>query len=276
MSKFLIFGANNEISMYLTSQFLNENHEVFGVIHKNIDKIHPFIHLLTIDEAIASNIDFDAIFIIGAFVPYGSFNIPDPRFFDSNVKPAQVFHQFFPKAHLILLSSVSVFGSNGGFFKEDSPIQIDHLYSGSKYDAEKILEDHSSYSIIRLGSIFGKMNSTNGFIDRCIYNARINNEITLLGDGARFQDYIHIEEVAKLLYLSWKHLAKGIFLGVSGTSLSNLEIAEFICKHTGAKLKFSGNDSSPSFHYNNDYTKTMLNFDPPPILEKIKLILSNE
>ncbi len=50
------------------------------------------------------------------------------------------------------------------------------------------------------------------------------------------------------------------FLGVGEDHLSNLEVAEIVAKETGAKIKFVKEDNSSSFFYNNDYTKSKLNW----------------
>jgi nucleoside-diphosphate-sugar epimerase len=56
--------------------------------------------------------------------------------------------------------------------------------------------------------------------------------------------------------------ANGTFLGTSGGSWSNNEIAEIIAGATGAKIQWVNQDNSVSSFFDNSSTKSQLNWRP--------------
>ena len=94
-----------------------------------------------------------------------------------------------------------------------------------------------------------------------IHNAIFSNEITLLGDGSRLQNYIHVDDVAVSLVAAAKTRVNGIFLSVSDCSNTNIEIAQVIKKYLPSIIiKFSDIDESLSSTFDAFCTYNTLNW----------------
>ncbi len=104
--------------------------------------------------------------------------------------------------------------------------------------------------------------NNNSFIPNIITQAR-NNEITILGDGSRKQDYLHIEDAVNLLIKSSLYENNDIFLGATGLSFSNLEIANLLKQHNkDLVIRYIGEEKGHSLFFNPSETWNKLDFHP--------------
>jgi UDP-glucose 4-epimerase len=258
----LVAGANSFVGNRLIYELKNNtaNH-ITGVYHKNTNYLHADIINVPIVDIQKLQNDFDILFLVSAFVPVNNKITTRERalLFETNVELVYKLCTLFTNAKIIYCSSVSVF-SLSDIICENSNMSGLNEYGISKIWAEKVVESVDNYAILRFSSIYGEGMKMNTFLSNCIKQAITNNEIVIYGTGERRQDYIHVSDVVEFLLSASQHTTNEIFLGVSGKSHSNIEIAKIISQVTDSNIIFKGEDNSPSFVYDNYYTCQALSY----------------
>ena len=220
--------------------------------------------------------NFDVIFHLAAFIPYGALDQTDERLTAVNVQLTKDLLRLYPDARFVLASSVSVFGKN-----PDRPLKINsasidpEAYGHSKLLAENAVETHHSFAIVRFSSIIGPGMASVSFIPKIIENARRNGQITLLGDGARKQNYIDVRDASRLLWQCSKSNQNIKLLGIGTKSFSNTEVAECVSNTVHAEIQYTGEDTSPHFIYDGENMYDLVGFIPTfTLLQSIRDIVS--
>lgn len=252
MKKALIFGANGFLGHTLI-KLAPPSYELSAVYHSNTQNINEskLKALYSISDFQNLKNEYDLVFALAAFIPYGKMNEANERFNEVNVLLINRIVQKFTKARIIFSSSVSVFGDKPSLpISMQSSCQPNNFYSQSKFSAEKIIKTHPNYAIIRFSSLYGKGMVQSTFIPQMINRAKSEMLLNVYGDGSRQQDYLHIEDAANLCFLTAEKQKNINILGVSGNSISNLEVAKTIQRLLpNCEIKFKGNDNSPSYIY---------------------------
>ncbi len=280
MGKILITGANGFLASYLVRLLNYETDLIIGLEisentiseNKYFRKIYSDVNLL-----ISEQINFDIVFNLAAFIPYGVESQPDLNLVKSNILLTAILALQYKKARFVFASSVSVFGDPIKLpLKVNSPFNNPNLYGLSKIAAESIIMNLKSYGIIRFSSIIGTNMNEKSFIPKIIRSAKQNNEITIYGNGSRIQDYIDVRDAARLCKLLGNLKQNMIILGVSGNPVTNREVAQIVALNTGAKINFSDKDCSPSFYYDVEDVYQILNFQSEYTLDRTirEIILS--
>lgn len=269
---YLIVGSNSFLAVELASLLSKENElNLIGLIHvsdENVNYNNYKIVYKDIDLLLQEQIRIDVVFIMGAYIPYGKFNVPDSRFVSSNIELVASLSKAFQKARLVYCSSVAVYGEiSVGIINENSPFNQPNLYGLSKLAGEAIVLNHPSYAIIRFSSLWGKGMAPNTFLPKIVAQAK-SSSITVWGDGKRLQNYIHINDAANMCVLAAKSNENCILLGVGVKSYSNIEIALILRSHTGAKIELINEDHTPSFIYDARKTFENINFTPKISIEQ--------
>jgi dTDP-D-glucose 4,6-dehydratase len=109
----------------------------------------------------------------------------------------------------------------------------------------------------------------NSLIPTWIKSALESQSITVLGNGNRTQDYIHISDLLHICDQAFQE--NNTILAATGQSISNLELANLICDNLPSTIKFEGVDDSPSFKF-----KTDLSFSFKDISQGIKELIEYE
>lgn len=182
--------------------------------------------------------------------------------FAGNVKSTQIICSSFPKANIIFASTASIFGFQNGTIRENSLYLPNNGYAVSKLWAEQVVCKQNRYSIVRFSSLYGNGMRENTIIPNYVNQALSKGEIEVWGKGSRKQNYLHIQDAAKLMVAASVDTYRKIFLGVDHLEYSNLELAEMVSQKTGAKIKFVGQDGSKSVSYDNRFTRDTLNWKP--------------
>jgi nucleoside-diphosphate-sugar epimerase len=224
-------------------------------------------------SAETERIDFEpgAIVMCHAAVSSGSHSQGNHGLYESNVHLTERICKRFPEAFIVYLSTVSVFPPTDGLITEASLCSPASNYAISKLWGEKIVSAHGNSAILRVSSLYGPRMKENTLIPNYIRQAREGGEISVWGDGSRMQNYLHVSDAGGyvLALLERRAVAAGrIFLGTGHGEHSNAEIATLIARHTGAKLKFIHQDSSPSCRYNNQHSKATMGYSPTMGLEE--------
>lgn len=263
--KYLILGTNSFLANHIARQLcFNRSVFITGVYKNNRHKMDPDLYSRVISYSSLNQLkdEYDQVFILAGYVPYGKMDVPGKNLIEGNVIPVLDVHKLFPSSKIVLASSVSVYGENNGVIKEDSYMDKPSLYALSKLAAETIALNHPRYSVIRFSSIYGLGMNVSTFIPKIIDSAINKRQIVLFGDGKRKQDYIHVSDAARLMVNAGEHDINNVFLGVSGTPVSNEDVAKMVQSiFPGIKIEFEGEDKTPSKYYDASKTRNILNFE---------------
>jgi nucleoside-diphosphate-sugar epimerase len=256
----LIIGINNFLGRAIF-ELIKEDSVVTGVYNQNSKNIPDGIDVIQVDEIDNLNErSFKYVYLISSYVPRDNLVSHEDRLIDVNIFLPLKVCKLFPKARILFCSSVSIYENRYG----DTAINIDERpsplskYALSKLWGERIIEGHHSYAIIRISSMYGIGMNTNTFLPRVINSVLTKRKINLLGDGGRMQNYIHVEDVAKIAVGAALHQDNLTLLAVHDKSYSNRDIAEKILELVPGTISFSDFDVSVSSVYNNDFTHSKI------------------
>jgi len=276
--KALIIGANGFLGRFILSACLSRGWHVDAMYHRARNFIPTTCPALPITALDSCQDDYDVCFLVAATIPYGSFDSPGRALVDANVKLVLATGAKFPRTKIVFASSVSVYGAPVNPLTEQSPFNCPNLYGLSKLAGEFIVSQQSRYAIIRFSSLYGLGMNRNTFVPAIIRQARKTGVITLYGDGSRKQDYLHVADAAELALAAVLHEGSGVYLGVRGESVTNLEVAQAVQScFPASRIVFTGIDTSPSFIYDNSLTMRALGCWPRHSLTaEIKELCANE
>lgn len=269
--KTLIVGANGFLGSRIASQSINKGWESWAVYHKNKNNIPKDCKKIKLNE-----IDDIKGEVARVFLTVGNFSLNKKQLIEANCKITDLFCQKYKKAKIIFVSSVAVYGSHTGIISKQSSFNNPNDYGLSKIRGEEIVAKQPRYSIVRLTYLYGKGMNKNSFLPTIINQALTKKLITLYGDGTRKQDYLYVDDAADLCIRASLAKENNIYLGVTGRSLSNLEVAKIIQKLTpSCKIKSSGIDRALSYIFKKDEATTELGWKPKYSFEKgLKEMLS--
>lgn len=209
--------------------------------------------VFTYDQIEALPDIYDFVFHLAAKVPYGQMNSKDQELVIANIDLTSRLCRQFATARFIFTSSVSVYGSTQEkVITESTPINTASLanYAATKLAGELIVQQNKSYAIVRLSSLYGPGMAPKTFIPIIVNSAKTKNVITLFGDGKRHQNYLFVEDAARLLLNLAESEKNGLILGVSPETLSNKQVAEKIRSFIPSVLvEYKGEDKSFSRYY---------------------------
>lgn len=201
----------------------------------------------------AENLDslddsFDLVFLLAAHIPYGEMNCYSPRLIETNLGLPLRVAQRFRNARLVYASSVSVYGTPLWLpMTEEHPFNRPCAYALTKLAGEIAVAAHPNQVSLRFSSLYGAGMKARTFLPLIVEQARRTGRITLFGDGARTQDFLHIRDAARMLAVAGTHTATGIFNAANGRAISNLEAAQTVAALLpGVEIVFSGEDCTPA------------------------------
>ena len=260
--KVLITGAKGFIGGNLLD--LLYDYETVGISRNeetfNKKKIYSFDRL--------SEIEFqpEVLIICHGAVASGSTIISDATLFDSNVTLTKRVLNRFKNAFVIYLSSCSVYKiTDNTPLRENSPVYPNSTYSISKFWGEILALQRENSVVLRLTSVYGSSMRENTLIPNYINAAIKKNIIHVWGMGNREQNYIHVSDLAEMIKKiieKRKKLSNHILLGVSDKEYSNKQVAKIISHLTNCDIKFVNEDKSPSFNYDNRFSRSLLDWHP--------------
>ena len=264
----VVVGANGFLGSGLVDELINQNMEVMAVYNTQFANINKLAKLISNEQFLNGNFEPDYIF-------YAPGNYANTH--EELLKINQTLYLYslkFRNSKFIYISSTNVYGIHSDVIRENSTYDNPGLYALSKLSGEFIVSVTPKYSIVRLTYIYGASISNNSFIPQIIKSAKSLNQITLSGNGSRMQDYIYIDDAVDICLRSAMIEENNIYLGATGTSNSNKEVAEEIAKWVDCTVQYSGQDLGQSFHFNPQKTFNKLNWIPKvSISEGIKRML---
>ena len=249
-SDVLIVGINSFLGRAIFER-LHAHYNITGIYHNNVDLTPKNISLLRVDKIGNLKDTFKYVFIVSSYIPQIGDTDVEQRLYDANIKLPVTISNLFPNSRIIFCSSVSVYENvlNNLSIDETTAPSPKSAYSISKLWGEEIVSQHKSYSILRISSMYGIGMRRSTFLPKIILSALDTKKITLLGEGSRFQNYVHVDDVAKDAIAAAKSEANDIILAIGDGNFSNIEIANMVKGTTGCDIVFNGIDTSKSFSY---------------------------
>lgn len=276
--KVLVIGSNGFLGRNIVKKCLEKGWSVDCVYNKQKKYIPSDCKSFFIEELFERQRNYDLIFLFAAFIPHESHDLASGKLLEINIKLPLRIAERFQKSRIIFSSSVAVYGEHTSVISEKSSFNSPNLYGLSKLSAETLLKFHPNYQIIRFSSLYGKGMNPTTFIPHVIQEAKENKKITIFGDGSRLQDYLYIDDAIEYCMKAVDRKESGIYLSVYGKSYSNTAVAKIIHKLIpDCSIEYTGEDTNPSFVYNNALSRELLNFTPLFNLESgLREIIENE
>lgn len=253
MKTSIVIGANGFLGSALVNKLVETDEKVVAVYHSKIDKIHEKAELVSVAALLASDLLPDNIYFMS-----GNYSTSHRELLEINNFLYQCSIKF-REAKMIYVSSANVYGNAEDNIIEKSAFNNPSLYATSKIAGEFIVSSMPKYSILRLVYVYGPRMTNNSFIPAIVDAALHKKKITLFNHGKRKQDYIYIEDAVQMCILLSETVENEIYLGASGISYSNQEVALEIKKYINCEVEYRDGDTGTSFY-----------FDPKLSFEKLR------
>lgn len=177
---------------------------------------------------------------------------------------------------VIYSSSVSVYSQANNLLDEDSAQQPASLYGASKLAGEKLLcclETRGVRTVsLRLSSLYASGQYEGTVLPIMVDRALKQEDILIFGDGTRTQDFLHCEDAARAILLSFQKRAKGVYNVGTGTPVNMAELAQAVNRVFGGgatRIIFQPEkaDSDPGIRLDIRRARRELNYEPQIDLE---------
>lgn len=263
--KICIIGANGFLGRNITLQCIGKNYDVLAVYNRQKNNIPLDCRAMRYNDLVKSNLQFDVIFLA-----VGNFELTHQEFINANINITQTICNKYKKAKIIFTSSVAVYGFQRKIITTKTSFNNPSIYGLSKIAGEFIVMNHPKYSVIRLTYLYGRGMSKNSFLPKIVQDALKKKVITLYGRGLRRQDYLHVKDAATLCILVAQSNKNDVYLGATGNSISNQQLAKEIqvlipnCKIK----KVSVIDKAQSYDFNVKAIKEKINWNPKYTLQE--------
>jgi UDP-glucose 4-epimerase len=147
-----------------------------------------------------------------------------------------------PCAHVVYISSDSVYGSRSEEIDEQSCCEADDFYGLAHIVREKMLAEACAagsipLALVRPSAIFGAGDTHNAYgPNRFVRSAISTGRIELFGEGEEQRDHISIHDVARIIHRCLVQRIAGVLNAVTGISLTFLDVAQAIEAALGAAI----------------------------------------
>lgn len=254
--RIFIIGASGFLGSNIAQQLMKQSIEVWGTYYRNNTNVPPRCKSVSIDDIESLEDNFDVIFLVA-----GNYGLTPKELIDINVHLVKRVSDHFQTARIIFISSVAVYGSHKNIVHEQSSFNNPSFYGLAKLAGEAVTQTHQNYAILRLTYLYGGGMPTNSFLPTIIQKAKTDKKIVLFGKGERLQDYLHIKDAVNFCIKASENKENGIYLGATGQSLSNLQVAKIIKQYLPeCQIKFAGTDTAPWFRINPASSEKKLNW----------------
>ncbi|MCW3082652.1 MAG: NAD-dependent epimerase/dehydratase [Bacteroidetes bacterium] len=252
-----VVGANGFLGRNLISALLEKKFRVLALYNNNNDRIPEGCTKIPVTRINKIPLITDYLFIT-----IGNHSL-DQKKFDAQREFINSILQKVSFQKVIYVSSVAVYGAHSDVIKEESNFNTPSIYGQAKIAEEKLIVQQKNYAIIRFTYLYGAGMDQNSLLPKMCKQAKQNKSIAVYGNGSRKQDYLEVSDAVELLIAAALQEENEIFIGATGTSFSNKEVAEEIAVNIpGTTIELMNEDKAPSFFYDVEKTKTELNWQP--------------
>jgi nucleoside-diphosphate-sugar epimerase len=243
-----IIGANGFIGSHLCAAHLREGNSVIAICNKNSQSVPQGCTIVSFEDA--GKISFDRLFVaIGSHAASHEEFIQQDHFLQEVIATLKI-------SRIIFISSIAVYGNHSTKINIDSCYSNPSLYGQAKLAQEFLIKSCKDYVIIRPTYIYGIGMGKNSLLPTWVQHALSTSKIRVYGDGARKQDYLHVDDLANLCVIAGKTSGNHTVIAATGNSCSNKILAEKIAQQIpGTAVEYSGEDRSASFEF--DVSKTI-------------------
>ena len=157
-----------------------------------------------------------------------------------------------------------------------NPLQPDDLYNISKIMGESLClaSGRPNIRIARLSNVYGRDFSSDNFLSYVIREAMERHKVILQGTMASEKDYVHIDDVVRLLpqiSMSGKHQIYNI---ASGVNTTNRALMELVQRSTGCAVEVAEGATTGVFPVIRiDRIQSEFGFAPSLILDSLERIM---
>jgi nucleoside-diphosphate-sugar epimerase len=139
-------------------------------------------------------------------------------------------------AHLIFLSSASVYGLAGGEITEATPAAPVLAYAREKLATEDAIAARGiSATVFRLVAPYGPRQTRNTVLRRFLDLALTGMPLRYFGSGNRTQDFLHVDDAAEAVGLAVRNRPPDRFILASGEPVGMSELAHLVVEATGSR-----------------------------------------
>lgn len=248
----LITGINGLVGKGIAS-VLSHNHKIIGISKSHSNKTGLVIDYYSIDiskdietEKIYK-LDFDLIIHCAASLDKDPFSI---ELITTNCNGIRNIAKLVKekKCKIIYISSIPIIGDPIQIpITELHPVNPKNNYHLTKFFGEVYLNntiDKKNLVIIRLPSPIGRDLPQNRILSVFVKRALQNEDITLLGEGKRIQNYINVIDIGDAINKIINNDIFGVYNIAHVKSFSNRELAERCISVLSSKtrIKYNGED----------------------------------
>lgn len=256
-----VLGANGFIGRALCLKYIDKGHDVLAFYNHNKNRIPNKCSIYSTDKLPNTQLDCLVISIGGHSLGRKQY-LKQYLSIDSIIKNIN-----FDK--IIFISSVEVYGKNKETIRMNSCFNQPNIYGMSKISQEFLVSFVENSVILRPTYIYGPGMNNNSLIPIWINMAKTKHKITVFGKGERKQDYLYIDDFTDLCLHVAEKDKTGTFIAASGVSVSNLNLARKISDIIpGTAIKFSGEDTAGSSHFDISHTYEAYGWKPKVSIEQ--------
>lgn len=175
-------------------------------------------------------------------------------------------------AHLIFLSSASVYGVAGGEITEATPAAPALAYAREKLATEEAIAARGiAATVFRLVAPYGPRQTRTTVLRRFLDLALTDMPLRYFGSGNRTQDFLHVDDVAAAVALAARNRRSDRFVLASGEAITMRELARLVVEAAGSRsvVEAAGvpdPEEGRTVRYRIDHLREGLGFEPSTAL----------
>ncbi|NIM46972.1 MAG: NAD-dependent epimerase/dehydratase family protein [Candidatus Aenigmarchaeota archaeon] len=227
----LVTGATGRIGKHLVKALLDKGEKVRVLIRKTMtefENVETFYGDLLDRKSLKKAVeDIDTVFHLAAVVDYTA---PEDLMFRINVIGTRNILDVFKGDKFIYLSSTAVLGKKLKDLPADENTDYNpsNLYGRTKMEAEKLVKENKGIIIRSPDVLMPRFVEGYDFI----FSKLLEGEMSIIGDGKNFIDYIHISDLIQALLLAKDKGRRGEIYLVSGKGVkTQKQCLELACKY---------------------------------------------
>ncbi len=132
---------------------------------------------------------------------------------------------------------------------EDAALVSHSPYHAAKVEGDRLFQDLEGACIARISSPYGQGLSSQSVLAKWLAVAEGDEALELWGDGAREQDFIHVDDIARFIDKALLRKAQGVFNVASGHPVTMRDLADAVVRAARrGSWRFSGRPDPQERH----------------------------